>query len=84
MYNTLRLKESGLLQIALDRTVCNSEHRLSGPLGKTTDYIVPESMFLFIFIAGSKLGRATAAGAFCKDFSLELHFRLNNDCSVIT
>ena len=31
---------------------------------------------------GSKLGVDTAAGVFCRQLGLELHFRLNYDCSV--
>ena len=29
-----------------------------------------------------KLGGGTGAGVFCRELSLILHFRLNNDCSV--
>ena len=35
-----------------------------------------------IFTDGSKLGGGTGAGVFCREFGLELHFRLTNNCRV--
>ena len=35
-----------------------------------------------IFTDGSKLGGSTGAGVSCGELGLELHIRLNDDCSV--
>ena len=36
-----------------------------------------------IFTDGSRLGGGTIVVVFCRELSLELHFRLKNDCSVL-
>ena len=39
-------------------------------------------MYTHLITDGSKLGGGTGAGVFCRELDLELHFRLNDDCSV--